>query len=117
MQELSEKSFIMHFASDSIGRISDSYEGFLQQSEEQSVYGLHTHYGFNVKDRVAPSDFRAHQLALLDYLCVGLGDPLSEDIVRRALRLQLVKLSQGLSAIHPKTFERLVEDKAFNVGF
>jgi histidine ammonia-lyase len=88
-------------------RVEQSYSRFHEISQQQRVYGLHTHYGANVTLTEAPQSWQKHQRLLLDYLHVGRGTPLSASIVRRALRLQVLKLGQGVSGIHPKTFEAL----------
>jgi histidine ammonia-lyase len=89
--------------------VATSHSQLLVQSQKQQVYGLHTHYGANVTQSEQAADFKKHQMLLLDYLCVGVGPHFSENIVRRALKLQVHKLSQGASGIHPDTFRRLVE--------
>ena len=70
------------------------------------VYGLHTGFGADV-DAPATHDAAAHQLGLLDSLCVGAGPPLPLRVVRRALRLQAFKVGQGFSGTHPQTVQRL----------
>lgn len=81
----------------------------LMERDKVQIYGLHTHYGFNVKDKISKDDWRAHQRQLLEYLCVGVGEPLEDQVVRLALRLQTLKVSHGRSGTHPKTFKRLIQ--------
>ena len=72
------------------------------------VYGLHTGYGENERTRVDPKDWRHTQANLLEYLQVGVGEPLPEPVVRRALKLQAIKVAYGVSAIHPETYRALL---------
>lgn len=92
------------------GRVQKSYEllmGHLEV-ESASIYGVHTHFGHNVRTPVSSHDWQSHQSALLSYLCVGLGPSLPETVVRRALRLQAYKMSLGYSGLHPETFQKLL---------
>jgi len=73
------------------------------------IYGLHTGYGANVDSLRDPEQWRTHQSDLLTYLAVGVGEPFSDRVVRRALRLQAWKVAQGLSGIHPATYSALIE--------
>ncbi|MCL9999191.1 MAG: aromatic amino acid ammonia-lyase [Erythrobacter sp.] len=82
---------------------------FLQRHPERRVYGIHTYYGADIADPRDPSDWQRQQEELLGYLHVGVGAPLPERVVRRALRLQAMKALQGHSAIHPETLGALIE--------
>ena len=75
----------------------------------QKFYGIHTGFGANVTTKVNDHEYKKHQLNLLNYLKVGTGKFLSEKIVRRALNLQLLKVAQGFSGVHPETFKRLAQ--------
>ena len=92
-------------------RVSLSYEAVLNmmKQDQVKVYGIHTGYGANVVSGKDPNNWRTTQSDLLDYLQVGVGDPLPESVVRRGLRLQLLKTAEGHSGIHPQTVERLVK--------
>lgn len=81
----------------------------VSEQTEQKIYGLHTHYGHNVKDACNSQDFPKHQLQLLNYLMVGTGPVLSESVVRRALRLQAIKCAHGVSGVHPETVRDMVD--------
>lgn len=76
-------------------------------SSDQKIYGIHTHYGAQVKSGYN-GDLSTHQLELLRYLKVGVGEFLPQTVVRRALRLQSIKVAYGLSGINPETFKRLL---------
>jgi len=87
----------------------DALIAFLERHPERRVYGIHTYYGADIEDARDPGDWRRQQEELLGYLHVGVGDPLPERVVRRALRLQAKKALQGHSAIHPETIAALID--------
>ncbi len=74
-----------------------------------TVYGVHTHHGHNVKTPADGEDYARHQRRLLDYLHVGVGAPLAPVTVRRALRLQCLKLAAGRSGVDPTIVEAVIE--------
>jgi histidine ammonia-lyase len=78
-------------------------------TEGGTVYGVHTHHGHNVKTEADPADYAGHQRRLLDYLHVGVGPRLGQDTVRRALRLQCLKLAEGRSGVSPPVVEAVVQ--------
>lgn len=77
-------------------------------AEKAPIYGVHSGFGSNVDSARDPLAWQASQAELLQYLQVGVGEPLAPTVVRRALRLQVSKVAQGYSGIHPETFQRLV---------
>jgi histidine ammonia-lyase/tyrosine ammonia-lyase len=91
--------------------VRKSYESLKQilKSNSQSIYGLHTGYGSNVTDSVSDSDWKNHQVHLLNYLCVGQGPVFEARVVRRALKLQAYKVGLGFSGVHPETYELLIQ--------
>jgi histidine ammonia-lyase len=90
--------------------VEQSYRKLLSiiSNSTEIIYGLHTGYGANVTQRVDPKEFSNHQYNLLKFLCVGVGNPLPEKVVRRALKLQLLKVAKGVSGIHPDTVNSLI---------
>ena len=81
---------------------------FLDQHPERRVYGIHTYYGADIEDARDPADWQRQQEELLGYLHVGVGEPLPDRVVRRALRIQARKSLQGYSGIHPETIAGLI---------
>lgn len=81
---------------------------YLEQYPERRVYGIHTYYGADIEDARDPADWQRQQEELLGYLHIGVGDPLPDLVVRRALRIQARKSLQGYSAIHPDTIAGLI---------
>ncbi|WP_109097061.1 aromatic amino acid lyase [Aquimarina sp. AU58] len=78
-------------------------------NDKNTIYGLHTSYGENERNRIDPDEWKNTQINLLDYLRVGIGEPLPEPVVRRALKLQVIKTGYGVSAVHPMTYKALLE--------
>jgi len=89
-------------------RSHEALLAFVKAHPERRVYGIHTYYGADIADPRDPSDWQRQQEELLRYLHVGVGDPLPDRVVRRALRLQARKSLQGYSAIHPETIEGVI---------
>jgi histidine ammonia-lyase/tyrosine ammonia-lyase len=89
-------------------RSHEALLAFIKAHPERRVYGIHTYYGADIADPRDPSDWQRQQEELLRYLHVGVGDPLPDSVVRRALRLQARKSLQGYSAIHPTTIEGVI---------
>lgn len=80
----------------------------LVESDNVKIYGIHTGYGSDVLTKRASSTWMQNQIELLHYLTVGVGPELPDSVVRRALRLQIRKVSKGHSGIHPETVRRLM---------
>lgn len=81
----------------------------LQDNPQSRIYGVHTFFGENVRNSLDPEAWKNTQSDLLEYLQVGTGKALPENVVRRALRLQAIKVAHGLSGIHPVTYEGLIK--------
>lgn len=81
----------------------------LVEAEQVQIYGIHTGYGSNVLSKRSGNSWVQNQIELLEYLSVGVGPDLPESVVRRALRLQIRKVSKGHSGIHPETLKRLID--------
>ena len=82
----------------------------LQKIIEQDrvrIYGVHTGYGHNVKDFKDAQSWHEDQLKLLNYLKVGVGECLPEKVVRRALRIQALKVARGFSGTSPTVYKKL----------
>src|SRR5580658_10054893 len=73
------------------------------------IYGVNTGFGGNVKFVIPDDELEHHQRNLLEYHCCGVGDPLSENIVRAAILLRANALSRGLSAVREVVIERLLD--------
>jgi histidine ammonia-lyase/tyrosine ammonia-lyase len=109
--ELGEASLPFVASAGELANARRSHEAllaFLKTHPERRVYGIHTYYGADIADPRDPSDWQRQQEELLRYLHVGVGDPLPDRVVRRALRLQARKSLQGYSAIHPETIAGVI---------
>lgn len=111
LHALGDESVSLVASEDEMARAQRSFVGlltFLEQHPEKRVYGIHTYYGADIEDARNPADWQRQQEELLGYLHVGVGDPLPERVVRRALRIQVRKTLQGYSAVHPDTIAELI---------
>lgn len=101
-------SCVLNFDDSIFAAVEKSYLKLITMIEEgESLYGIHTGFGANVTTLVDYRKYSKSQLDLLNYLQVGIGEYFSQSIVRRALKLQILKLAKGYSGIHPTTFKRL----------
>ena len=77
--------------------------------EGRTVYGISTGFG-NFSDRLIDSDMRDKlQENLILSHAVGVGAPLSEEVVRGMLLLRANALCKGFSGIRPEVVETLVQ--------
>ncbi|MBC8716905.1 histidine ammonia-lyase [Ochrobactrum sp. Marseille-Q0166] len=63
------------------------------------VYGINTGFGKLASIRIAPEDVATLQRNLILSHCCGVGEPLSEDIVRLIMALKLISLGCGASGV------------------
>ncbi len=75
----------------------------------QAVYGVTTGFGANRNHVIKPEDAETLQERLLVSHACGLGEPLSEDVVRAMMLLRINALAQGNSGIQLETLELLVD--------
>ena len=78
-------------------------------AEDRVVYGLTTGVGALKNVRIAPSDSRQLQRNLLMSHAVGVGPPLSEELVRAGMLVRVSQFCQGTSGVSPVVAERLVD--------
>jgi phenylalanine ammonia-lyase len=78
-------------------------------SEGEVIYGVNTGFGGNVKFVIPDGELEHHQRNLIEYHCCGVGEPLSEEIVRAAILLRANALARGLSAVREVVIERLLD--------
>ncbi|MBC7386951.1 MAG: aromatic amino acid lyase [Cryobacterium sp.] len=111
LERLGLQDLVFESSRSDFERVRVSFESCMSflHSHPSRVYGVHTGYGADVTTKKDPSDWRTTQRELLDYLCVGVGEALSPQIVRRGLRIQAWKTAQGYSGVHPETFRSLCE--------
>jgi len=72
------------------------------------IYGLNTGFGSLRVVVIPPSQVRLLQQNLIRSHAAGVGEPISEDVVRAMMVLRLNTLSAGYSGIRLSTLERIV---------
>ncbi len=83
---------------------------FLQKSlsDGQTIYGVNTGFGSLARTRIDDDGIRLVQLNLIRSHAAGIGEPLSEDIVRSMMLLLAASLSRGHSGVRPAIVEQLI---------
>ena len=72
-----------------------------------AVYGVNTGFGKLANQRIAQADLETLQLNLLRSHAVGVGEPLSEPVVRLILLMKAASLARGFSGIRELVIDRL----------
>ena len=79
-----------------------------------AVYGVNTGFGKLANQRIGTTDLETLQLNLLRSHAVGVGEPLSEAVVRLILLLKAASLARGFSGIREQVIDRLLD--FYNLG-
>ena len=79
-----------------------------------AVYGVNTGFGKLANQRIAQADLETLQLNLLRSHAVGVGEPMSEPVVRLILLTKAASLARGYSGIREVVIERLLA--FYNLG-
>ena len=74
---------------------------------DSAVYGVNTGFGKLAKTRIAPEDTSTLQRNLILSHASGVGDPLSENVVRLIMTLKLLSLGRGASGTKWETVDLL----------
>jgi histidine ammonia-lyase len=77
-------------------------------AENRVMYGITTGFGALANTRIAPEDLAEMQLALVRSHAAGVGEPLTDDVVRALLLLRARTLSVGISGVRVDLPERLL---------
>ncbi|MGE0498506.1 MAG: histidine ammonia-lyase [Ramlibacter sp.] len=72
------------------------------------VYGVNTGFGKLASTRIARSDLATLQLKLLRSHAVGVGEPMSERVVRLILVLKAASLARGYSGVREEVVDGLI---------
>jgi histidine ammonia-lyase len=75
---------------------------------DQAVYGVNTGFGKLASTRIEKQALAALQLRLLRSHAVGVGQPLTEPVVRLILALKASSLARGYSGIRAAVIDRLI---------
>lgn len=78
-------------------------------AEGRTVYGVTTGFGKLSTERIAPADVRQLQRNLIMSHAMGVGEPLSDEVVRAMLLLRAQSLAFGNSGIRTEVVELLIE--------
>jgi len=76
---------------------------------DEPVYGINTGFGKLASIRIAAGDVATLQRNLILSHCCGVGEPLSENIVRLIMALKLISLGRGASGVRLEVIT-LIED-------
>ncbi|MBI2750224.1 MAG: histidine ammonia-lyase [Burkholderiales bacterium] len=79
-----------------------------------AVYGVNTGFGKLANQRIAKPDLETLQLNLLRSHAVGVGEPMSEPVVRLILLMKAASLARGYSGIRELVIDRLIA--FYNLG-
>ena len=77
--------------------------------EGRTVYGISTGFGKLASERIAPADLRELQRNLIVSHAMGVGEPLSTEVVRAMLLLRAQSLALGHSGIRVEVVQLLLE--------
>src|SRR5271157_1307978 len=78
-------------------------------ANEGVAYAVNTGVGHLADLRISPQDVRKLQVNLVRSHCVGVGDPLAEDVVRAMMLLRANSLAKGFSGVRPVVIDTLSE--------
>ncbi|MBI2343487.1 MAG: histidine ammonia-lyase [Deltaproteobacteria bacterium] len=72
---------------------------------EALVYAINTGFGIFARQRIAPAQVEELQRNLIESHAAGVGDPLSDPVVRLMMLLKLQNLALGYSGVRPTLVE------------
>ena len=75
---------------------------------DAAVYGVNTGFGKLAMKRIAREDLATLQLKLLRSHAVGVGEPMSERVVRLILVLKATSLARGYSGVREEVVDALI---------
>jgi histidine ammonia-lyase len=75
---------------------------------DAAVYGVNTGFGKLASTRIAREDLATLQLKLLRSHAVGVGEPMSERVVRLILLLKATSLARGFSGVREEVVDALI---------
>ena len=78
-------------------------------ANEGVAYAVNTGVGHLADMRISPQDVRKLQVNLVRSHCVGVGEPLAEDVVRAMMLLRANSLAKGFSGVRPVVIDTLCE--------
>ncbi|WP_375055876.1 histidine ammonia-lyase [Zobellella sp. DQSA1] len=77
-------------------------------AEDRTVYGINTGFGLLANTRIKPEDLETLQRSLVLSHATGLGDLISDELVRLIMVLKINSLARGYSGIRLEVLEALM---------
>lgn len=77
-------------------------------AEGRTAYGINTGFGLLASTRIANDDLEKLQRSLVLSHAAGIGEPLSDAMVRLIMLLKINSLARGFSGIRRKVFDALI---------
>lgn len=87
----------------------------MMQDPCKAVYGITTGFGSFANVAISHENRKRLQLNLIRSHAIGVGAPVTLDIVRRMIVLRVNTLAKGRSGIHPENLRKFIA--AFNADF
>jgi len=84
-------------------------------ASREPLYGVNTGFGRLAQMRVSPAELTELQVNLLRSHAAGIGDPASQDVVRRLIFLRALSLGKGASGVSVSLVKRHLEYLNFNL--
>ena len=108
--DVSRNNYVVELPEESVGKINRS-RNYVETmiSEGESVYGLTTGFGSLSNVSIPLEDVEKLQENLIKSHAVGVGEPLSEDIVRAVMLIRINTFVKGFSGIRLSTVQLLVD--------
>lgn len=78
-------------------------------NENRTVYGINTGFGLFASTRIASEDLESLQRSLVLSHAAGIGEPISNALVRLIMVLKVNSLSRGFSGIRLQVIEALIK--------
>ncbi|GEM_PF-1249027 len=77
-------------------------------AENRTAYGINTGFGLLASTRIASADLENLQRSLVLSHAAGVGEPISDDLVRLIMVLKVNSLSRGFSGIRRQVIDALI---------
>jgi histidine ammonia-lyase len=77
-------------------------------AENRTAYGINTGFGLLASTRIASEDLENLQRSLVLSHAAGVGQPISDDLVRLIMVLKVNSLSRGFSGIRRVVIDALM---------
>ncbi len=77
--------------------------------EAQTIYGVNTGFGSLAKVRISAAEARQLSSNVVALCCVGVGRPLSEEVVRAVMVVRANMLAKGHSGVRPALAQTLID--------